>query len=107
MSYDISLNVGGAPCRVDRHEDGGVYTLGGTTQADLNVTYNYAPLFDFKDLDGKTGAETADALQEAVMALGTIRDPDYWKPTPGNAGYACAILLRWARQHPDGIWEVS
>ncbi len=29
----------------------------------------------------------------------------YWCPTPGNAGHALAILLEWAKQHPDAVFE--
>jgi len=39
-------------------------------------------------------------LQKAISLLGTERDPDYWKATEGNAGYALSILLGWARLHP-------
>jgi hypothetical protein len=29
--------------------------------------------------------------------LGVECDDDYWKPTPGNAGYALSVLLSWAK----------
>ncbi len=92
---------------VDLHQDGGSYVLGGTDEAELNVTYNYGKHFAFRDeLHGKVAKDTIPILKAAVQRLGTVRDPDYWEPTPGNAGYACAILLRWAVQHPDAVWEV-
>ena len=55
----------------------------------------------------KTARDTTARLERAVETLGTQRDDDYWKPTPGNAGYALSILLKWARQHPNGVWIVS
>jgi len=115
MSYDISLVAPGThkPVTVNRQTEGGTIVLGGTTDASLNVTYNYAPHF-YEQIDkdkgirwlyGKTGAETIDRLAAAVAVLGTKRDRDYWKNTPGNAGHALSVLLAWARAHPEGVWE--
>ncbi len=113
MSYDINLCYPDALAQVDNHEDGGTYALGGTTDAWLNVTYNYASFY-YEHLDkelgirwlyGKKAKDTLDRLQNAVEALGTDRHPDYWKSTPGNAGYALAILLSWAHQHPEAEWD--
>lgn len=94
-------------CLVDTHAEGGTYVLGGTPRAELNVTYNYGSFFDFRSLNGRTGRETIARLREAVELFGTDRDVDYWARTPGNAGYACSILLKWATEHPDGIWRVN
>ncbi|MDE2102426.1 MAG: hypothetical protein KGL39_34590 [Patescibacteria group bacterium] len=151
MSYDIDLidPETSEPCVVANHEEGGTYRMGGTTEASLNVTYNYSPFY------GKKASETAERLRAAVAKLGTSRHhggwmhiglgafqhPDkdvwleklkhadleaphnallraeaiaagvvedgggYWKPTPGNAGYALSILLSWAIQHPNGVWQ--
>jgi len=115
VSYDISLNCPacGRPVLVESHEEGGTYVLGGTMSAELNVTYNYSPFFH-KALDveegirwlyGKTGRETSERLLKAVDALGTVRDADYWKATPGNAGRALSILYVWATKHPDAVFE--
>ena len=92
---------------VSSHSEGGTYAVGGTSKAELNVTYNYAVHFSFRGLHGKTGAETIATLQDPVATLGTERDSDYWSSTPGNAGYACSILLSWAQLHPTGRWRVS
>lgn len=103
---------------VVRHEDGGTYALGGIERAELNVTYNYGA--HFRDaipeaegsgilvllLDGKTGAETVPVLRRIVDHCGTERDKDYWEPTPGNAGYAAALMLAWAELHPEAVWDV-
>jgi hypothetical protein len=107
MSYWVYLNGAGGPVPVERHEEGGTYAIGGIGTAELNVTYNYARFFDFRALDGKRAADTVEHIGMAVQTLGVDRDPDYWKPTPGNAGHALAILLRWAEQHPDAVWEVN
>ena len=107
MSYDISLNdSSGHTVMVDRHWEGGTFALGGSTDADMNITYNYSRLFPFRDLHRKRAGDTIDQMQAAVDHLGKDRDDDYWTPTKGNVGYAVSILLDWARQHPDAVWEV-
>lgn len=107
MSYWIYLESD-APLEVANHSEGGTFALGGTNEPELNVTYNYAKHFDYRgELHGKTAAESVPALEAAVAKLGTKRASDYWASTPGNAGYACNILLGWAKQHPDATWRVS
>lgn len=100
--------------RVDNHAEGGTYVLGGTTEAILNVTYNYSAHIcehlsaeGLRWLDGRAAAETTDALRSAVAELGAERDDDYWAETEGNAGHALSVLLRWAEQHPQAIWRVD
>lgn len=114
MSYDVSLMKGGVICQVSRHTEGGTYALGGTEDAELSITYNYARPFAMTLPDGgirwlheKTAAETIGAIERAVGMLGVQQYHDYWAPTPGNAGHALNILLGWARLHPDGVWHVS
>ena len=114
MSWWVSLNdENGSPVTVDSFEDGGTYALGGSSEADLNITYNYSPHY-YRHLDedeglmwlrGKKAADTIERLETAIAALGTERDKDYWKATPGNAGYALSILLKWARQYPDAVFR--
>jgi hypothetical protein len=113
MSFDICLRTetGETVC-VEHHSEGGTYQVGGTTEAKLNVTYNYSEVtklvdFSFRDIHHKLAGDTIDQLREVVARLGTRRKyRDYWAPTPGNAGHAVAILLKWAEQHPDARWEV-
>lgn len=115
MSYDVSLEDESGTCvAVDRHTEGGTYAVGGTVDADLNVTYNYS-WFYFRYLDkkhglrwlsGKRASETIEKLEAAVKELGDNTYEDYWAPTPGNAGYALAVLLGWAKQYPDATWRV-
>jgi hypothetical protein len=115
MSYWVYLEGDhGEPLTVNRHSDGGTYVVGGTAGAELNITYNYSRQYSRlgfslkEDLNGKTGAETVELLETLVGKLGTADDSnDYWEPTPGNAGKALNRLLRWARQHPYGVWRVS
>jgi hypothetical protein len=107
MSYWISLNdSNGCTVEVDWYREGGTFALGGSTDADMNITYNYSRLFPFRDLHRKRAGDTIDQMQEAVDRLGTDYEDDYWAHTAGNAGYAVSILLDWARQHPDAVWEV-
>jgi len=112
MSYWVSLINGNDEIyEVEPFEEGGTYCMGGSTEADLNITYNYskcyAPLgFSIKDLHDKTAIEMIPKLEELVEKLGTKQDKDYWKPTNGNAGFALSILLKWAKQYPKGKWCV-
>jgi len=87
-------------------------------------------------LYGKRAKDTIERLEKAVELLSTdqyvrtvdncnkcgfrtgvgkgLADPysdenrrgDYWAPTPGNAGYALNILLGWAREFPEGEWDL-
>lgn len=108
MSYDIELlGKDGKPVQVERHAEGGTFALGGTNDACINITYNYAKHYRFRELDGLEARDTISGLGEAVKRLGTKRDDDYWEPTPGNAGYAASILLSWAIEHPDAVWRVE
>lgn len=110
MSYSISLiDSEGTPVQVDRHEEGGTYPLGGTTDASISITYNYSKYFS-ETIDGKLGIrwlygrqayECFHTLRSAIKVLGTYRDEDYWESTPGNAGYILSILLKWADQYPN------
>ena len=109
MSYNVRF-VGAGP--VKRIREGGTQTIGGSTKAELNITYNYAEvysLFDFSinDLNGKRVGDFIPKMEEIVRKCGTREFKDYWAPTPGNAGFALNILLGWAKQYPDAIGEVS
>jgi hypothetical protein len=114
MSYDIYFeDTEGNTLRLpDDFEQpkGGTYAIGGTTEAWLNITYNYAPFFrsvfgpdGIRSLYGKTGKEVTPDLERAVEILGTDRDQDYWNPTEGNAGAALNGLLQMAKVLPEGI----
>jgi len=108
MSYDISLlnPETKKPAEVIRFHEGGTQPLGGSTEATLNVTYNYSDKFSFRDLNNKKASNTIKIMEEAVKKYGTETSENYWDSTPGNVGYAIFILLGWAKQYPDYIWEV-
>ena len=111
MSYDISLLTPCCGCighlLENLGEQGGTYIIGGTTNAELNVTFNYANHFNFRGLDGREAKLTIPELEEVVEKLGTERASDYWSPTTGNVGYACSLLLKMAKDLPTHIWEVN
>ena len=101
------------PVEVRAHSEGGTYVLGGIDEATLNITYNYGGLFrkhlhpdGLQWLDDKRAKDTIKALESAVRKLGTKQDRNYWKETPGNAGHALSILLKWAKQHPRAKWVI-
>jgi hypothetical protein len=116
MSYGIRLRdrITGETCVGEHHYlRGGTYAMCGTDEATLNVTYNYAPHF-YRTIDsekgiraiyGLTGLESQPVLVAAISLLGHDTDPDYWKPTEGNARAALVDLLTLARAHPQGVWD--
>lgn len=135
MSYDISLcdPVTGDTLQLDEphHMRGGTFCIGGTTDAHLNVTYNYAqhyyrlfpkrPARDnendrynvdlngevggIRSLYGLTGAESIPVLEQVIAQLGDDTDPNYWAATEGNAKRALTQLLALAQMRPDGVWN--
>jgi hypothetical protein len=114
MSYDIELidPVTKATLQLDNPHDmrGGSYAVGGTKDASLNVTYNYAPIFyrvidgGIRGIYGKTGAESMPILRSAIGKLADDVSDDYWEPTEGNAKRALSQLFALALLRPDGIW---
>jgi hypothetical protein len=95
-------------------DQGGTMRVGGSPEADLNVTYNYSGYYyDYIDkeegikwLAGKKASETVERLEKAFAVLGEEDCGNYWKATPGNAGRALKVLLKWAKQYPDAVWFV-
>ena len=67
------------PVEVERFQDGGTQPVGGTTEAEINITYNYSRFYyEFLDrdaglmwLDGKTAGEAFPRLVNAVSQLGS------------------------------------
>ncbi len=116
MSYDISLRhpVTNEVLELDEPHQlrGGTYAVGGTKEAWLNVTYNYAEHFygamgekGIRTIYGMTGAESIPIIKEAMERLGNDVDPDYWESTEGNAKAALSGLLALAQMRPDGVWD--
>lgn len=100
---------------VPSFEEGGTYVLGGSTEASLNVTWNYSSFYHdaldaeqgIRFLDGKKAENMIELLTKAVTELGIERDDNYWASTSGNAGYTLSILLKWAKLHPTATFKVS
>ena len=118
MSYSIALIRDNKPCEVTCHQEGSNIAIGGSTEATIDITWNYSFFFyNFLDsrkgirwLYGKKAQRTIPRLEKAVEKLsGWIGDgvyeKDYWAPTFGNARHALEVLLDWAKQNPDGVWE--
>jgi hypothetical protein len=121
MSVDYEIQVDGETARLSEPliAEGGTYALGGSTYAELNVTYNYARILEaafvsagnnewpgmIEWLDGRSVADTIPELEALAAVLPDATDEDYWEATPGNVGHAVAILLSMAREIPTGIWR--
>lgn len=118
MGYDIYMKGrNGHTLRVAPFSEGGTRRIlspgsPGETEAWVSVTYNYSPYF-YETVDaergirwiyGKTGKDCQDRLSIALQKLGCVRDTDYWRVTPGNAGCIIALLLDWCKQKPNGIF---
>lgn len=115
MSYDLSI--------VDPDDDtvmlmsehlpsqGGTHVLGGTLDAEFNITFNYSPYFrmllgkkGLKTLRGKTAEDTVPILKEAIGRLNKAdRSDDYWEPCENNVRNALVSLLHMARECPGGV----
>lgn len=138
MSYDIRL------CDPETKETllldnphfihGGLYSLEGTRELWLNVTYNYAQWYyrdgvfpgrgtenrGIRSIYGLSGAESIPVLKNAISTLVNL-DEDiseeertecekqgctgYWMPTVSNAIKPLRDLLTYAQLRPDGVWD--
>ena len=98
MSWWIYLQVDGQTIDTDTiRQEGGTQVVGGISEAELNVTYNYAKHFDFGTLDGLSANKAAILLQKAIDNLGDDRSDNYWEPTEGNVKQACQTLLEFCQ----------
>ena len=114
MGYDIQLvDEHGEIVQVERFSEGGTQPIGGSTTADISITYNYSKFFyDTIDKEqgirwiyGRRAGDCIGKLLKAVHILGLYKDEDYWKATPGNAGYILAILLKWAGKNKKAMFR--
>ena len=116
MSYDIDIvdpitkEVIELPS--EHQIKGGTYAMGGTTEATLNITYNYYPFFKLvfgekgiRSLYGRSVRETIPDIFNAIASLHGEPDDDYWAATEGNARKALEDLLDLAKLAPDGEWS--
>ena len=96
-----------------QHFRGGNYAVGGTTEAWLNITYNYSGHYygvwgySINDFHGQPTLDVIPKLVEAIKVLGSERDDNYWASTPGNAGAALVDLMGLISQFPNGKLDVS
>lgn len=138
MSYDITLAdpVTRETIELDtaHHMRGGTCAINGTTEAWINITYNYARWYYFpgvfaetttynkgiRTIYGMTGAESIPVIKRAIERLENI-DEDitaeerkkceeqgatgYWMPTRENAIKPLYMLLALAQMRPDGVWK--
>lgn len=119
MSYDVHFEINGEPLVLDRkhHISGGTYALGGTSEAWLNITYNYGSHFQevldggLRGLYGKKAAEIIPILEVATPKVLGSKLPEnecwchnhfdcYWATTARNANVALNNLLELARMVP-------
>ena len=117
MSYNIYLNdpITGETVQFDKPHQmrGGTYQIGGTTEAWLNVTYNYSEHYartiddekGIRKIYGMTGTESIPLLENAVSLLKDDYTNNYWDATEGNAIRALQNLIALAKMAPDGVWD--
>jgi len=115
MSYDIRLEKDGEVVLLEEPnlERGGMYALGGTNEAWLNVTYNYAKFFystmgdkGIRSLYGVTAKDSIPMLKGAIGKLKPDFTSNYWDATEGNAQKALQSLLAIAEKAPaDSAWS--
>jgi len=115
MSYSVNLYdlATGKTVYVEKHTEGGTICAGGDGKARMSITYNYS-WFYYKflhaeglyHLNGKKASDVDGLLRKAIDVLGTRTHADYWADTPGNAGKALEILMKWGEQYPDAFWSV-
>ena len=115
MSYNIrlidSVSKDTIHLSAAHQMSGGTFAVGGTTEASLNITYNYSAHYyriingGIRAIYGMSGATSLPLLDHAIASLGDKTDPDYWQPTEGNAKRALIQLRTLAQLRPDGIWE--
>jgi hypothetical protein len=117
LSYDIYLKdpTTGETIELDEPHQlrGGTYCVGGTTEATLNVTYNYAKHYyrvmgekGIRGIYGLTGEQSIPCAGDRRRSAG--RRPEAattGQPTEGNAREALMDLLALARMAPHGIWD--
>jgi hypothetical protein len=95
MSYDLYFECD--PFERPVPIMGGTYQVGGTTEARLNITYNYAPFFreylgpkGIRSLYGLRAAEVVERLGRVIPLMTGDPDPDYWpRPWPVERNPLC------------------
>ena len=114
MSWEVRLMYGEKVADAPLHPMQGGTVIIGSRKCELNVTYNYSPIFHehFESegiywLYGKKAGETAPVLKEIINDLRNFSpDKNYWKPTAGNVKKCLELLLEWAEIHPNAVWNI-
>lgn len=131
MSYDIELKdpVSGEIIQFDfpHQMRGGNYVVGGTTEARMNITYNYSRWY-YKAFGDKgirtiyemTGTDSIPVLENAITFLKNLQEDlteeeieeyknhserGYWMPARENAIKPLYQLLAMAKMRSDGVWD--
>lgn len=120
MGWGVYLrDEDGTTVSVPKHTEGGTIVVGSKDEAYISITYNYSELFkqaglgSLKEaLQDKKAKDVVENILSAAATLGgrpvgTERDPDYWKPTAGNARHALTVLAKWCELHPEATFDVS
>lgn len=122
MSYDINVVRSKDKSMVhlkSKHViHGGMYAIGGTDEAWLNITYNYSEWFyklwpkhddnnggGIRSLYGRPIDEVIEELGQAIGILKGEPDEDYWAATEGNARdalFKLKLICEMARYENQG-----
>lgn len=116
MSYDIKLlDKNNEVIKLDAPKVMvmGNMQMGGETEACVNITYNYGPIFrnvidknqSIRWLYGKKARDTIEVLTQAITSLKNEFSGNYWDCTEGNAKRALMNLLELALMYPDATWD--
>lgn len=121
MSYDIRLHdpVSREPIELEAKHfmRGGTYAIDGTSEAWLNITYNYSKFYyevepekGISSVYGKTGAESIPVLQNMIDQIikkypKLETSENYWNAASGNAIKPLHQLIAMAKMRPDGVWD--
>jgi len=112
MSYDVYFIDPKTKEVAECHHDirGGTFAVGGSTEAHLNITYNYSGIFTkvfgdggIRNLYDKKSDEVIIMLTHAIMLLEADETEDYWEATEGNARRALLNLRMLAVLNPDCV----
>ena len=119
MSYDVTIvDKSGEAIYVDEPHGliGGTYS---PTSRELwvNITFNYAKIFNREDVFGEGGIKNLigmsveEALPIVTKAASVLKEDyaeDYWTPTEGNVKKSLMNLISLMKLAPnDGIIEIG
>ena len=117
MGWSINLMDPGTGeiMKVKSHREGSNICVQGCNLASISVTFNYSwfyyKFFDKKNglrfINKKTAKECIPLFKKFLKDMGNVAPfENYWAPTPGNAAHIIKVLLEWAKQYPEAIFEI-